>query len=134
MSSLRKKHLHIKQCMETTYLANRFWLQAKKVVFNLYLTFVFLEMCTKPHNWKKWVSIAHRIIIKFSIKTEDTILTISTSAIFINKRDLKSVSTWLFGGSYLWFSTCYVDENTTVRFSQKYLLISSDSFSEMSTL
>jgi hypothetical protein len=23
----------IKQCMETTYLANRFWLQAKKLVF-----------------------------------------------------------------------------------------------------
>jgi hypothetical protein len=47
-----------------------------------------------------------------------------------------------FGGSYLWFSTCYVDENPSEEIStrniydsvKKYLLISIDSFSTMSAL
>ena len=89
---------------------------------NLYLTFVFLEMRQKLHKRKKGVCIAYRTIIEFIIKTENTISTISTSAIFINKRDLNLSR---FRPGYLEVrivgscSTCnvLVDENTTVRYS-----------------
>ena len=43
---------------------------------------------------------------------------------------LTSGPTWFFGGSYLWFSACYVDENNTIRFSIK---IPIGRFSKMST-
>ena len=39
--------------------------------------------------------------------------------------------TWYFAGSYLWFSACYVDENNTIRFSEKFPI---DTYNKMSTL
>ena len=39
--------------------------------------------------------------------------------------------TWYFAGSYLRFSACYVDENNTIRFSEKFPI---DTYNKMSTL
>jgi hypothetical protein len=39
--------------------------------------------------------------------------------------------TWYFAGSYLPFSACYVDENNTIRFSEKFPI---DTYNKMSTL
>jgi hypothetical protein len=62
----------IEQWMETTYLANRFWLQAKKLVFKFIFDICILEMCPTRIN-ENWVCIAYRTIIKFIINTENTI-------------------------------------------------------------
>jgi hypothetical protein len=39
--------------------------------------------------------------------------------------------TWYFAGSYLRFSACYVDENNTIRFNEKFPI---DTYNKMSTL
>ena len=39
--------------------------------------------------------------------------------------------TWYFAGSYLRFSACYVDENNTIPFSEKFPI---DTYNKMSTL
>jgi hypothetical protein len=39
--------------------------------------------------------------------------------------------TWYFAGSYLRFSACYVDENNTIRFSEKFPIYT---YNKMSTL
>jgi hypothetical protein len=43
----------------------------------------------------------------------------------------KGKPTRYFAGSYLRFNACYVDENNTVRFSEKILI---DGYSKMPTL
>ena len=43
----------------------------------------------------------------------------------------RAISTWYFAGSYLRFSACYVDENNTIRFSEKFPI---DTYNKMSTL
>jgi hypothetical protein len=43
----------------------------------------------------------------------------------------RAISTWYFACSYLRFSACYVDENNTIRFSEKFPI---DTYNKMSTL
>jgi hypothetical protein len=43
----------------------------------------------------------------------------------------RAIPTWYFAGSYLRFSACYVDENNTIRFSEKFPI---DTYNKMSTL
>ena len=44
---------------------------------------------------------------------------------------IRAKPTWYFAGSYLRFSACYVDENNTIRFSEKFPI---DTYNKMSTL
>ena len=53
------------------------------------------------------------------------------SGIFKFRLRTRAVSTWYFAGSYLRFSACYVDENNTIRFSEKFPI---DTYNKMSTL
>ena len=73
--------------------------------------------------------VVYSIIISF-IEFGIKILTVFNS--FSSAAEItRAKPTWYFAGSYLRFSACYVDENNTIRFCEKFPI---DTYNKMSTL